>query len=317
MRVNTFALIALLLLMHGMLIAQPLPGAGQRVTIMSDDFEDPSWTFNRDGNFGGISSNGKWFGAGPPSDRGTPEVIEHLPTPAGGPAGSSYALRLRSTDNDGDGTSNQEDFHFQYASQLFGRPFARSDLPSFTTYVNIPALDTLVPNVKNLGFRVQAHDDELNNGIGGLYYPSIWIGHTAIPDSFGPPGARLLARLGDGISSDETVGRIDQAGWWSLGLSFGSDGVGHYFASPGTDALTAADKIYDTSRFPNRPSFFAPPAPLMDRVSISFFSLSYQGKAPNALSPDFAIDEFSTYIVPEPGGSLSAFAWIAVWWRRL
>ena len=42
--------------------------------------------------------------------------------------------------------------------------------------------------------------------------------------------------------------RIEQLGWWTLGMSFSPDGVVHYFASPGVDALTPEDHI--TSQYP-------------------------------------------------------------------
>jgi hypothetical protein len=42
--------------------------------------------------------------------------------------------------------------------------------------------------------------------------------------------------------------KIDQLGWWTLGMSFTPDGAVHYFARPGIDDLTASDRI--TSQYP-------------------------------------------------------------------
>jgi hypothetical protein len=41
---------------------------------------------------------------------------------------------------------------------------------------------------------------------------------------------------------------IEEFGWWTLGMSFSSDGMVHYYASPGVDDLTSAD--YLTSQYP-------------------------------------------------------------------
>ena len=38
----------------------------------------------------------------------------------------------------------------------------------------------------------------------------------------------------------------------------------------------------------------------MDSIAYNFYSLRYQNKLPGDLSPDFIVDEFSTFIVPEP-----------------
>ena len=87
-------------------LAQPVvPGTGQRVTKVGDDFEDPKWTYvfnlpkSSDENDkqqrlpAGAAKNGRWFEG---VMRGQPDVIERVPTPEGGIPGSTGSLLLRS-----------------------------------------------------------------------------------------------------------------------------------------------------------------------------------------------------------------------------
>jgi hypothetical protein len=54
--------------------------------------------------------------------------------------------------------------------------------------------------------------------------------------------ARLTVR-GDKLGRDFGKLDITEPGWWTLGLSFTSDGQVHYYASPGVDDLTSDDYL--------------------------------------------------------------------------
>ncbi|HEX6964030.1 MAG TPA: hypothetical protein VF175_19335, partial [Lacipirellula sp.] len=81
-----------------------VPGSGTKIDYVSDDFEDPTWGYvhkhpkssreqdERMRHPTGGSTNGRWH-EGP--ERGQPDQIEVIATPAGGLEGSTRALLLR------------------------------------------------------------------------------------------------------------------------------------------------------------------------------------------------------------------------------
>ena len=82
---------AALALSPGFLAAQVLvPGTGQKITQVGDDFEDPQWSYifnlpkSSDENDkqqrlpSGLSRNGRWFEG---VMRGQPDVIQRVATP--------------------------------------------------------------------------------------------------------------------------------------------------------------------------------------------------------------------------------------------
>lgn len=259
-------------------MAQPLTDGKVRVEALSDNFEDPAWS----ANFGD-----RWRGG---SFRGAPEVLERVTPPANGLPGSTGALRIRSVDNGDDPHPTQEDFLTQDYTAALGRPLTRDDQVLTTIRVHMPAFSTWSNGVNNFGFRMEPRSNSLigvDNPV-GYYYPSIWLWDNG-------PENRFVVRLGDGFASDLNVAPITQAGWWTLGIGFDADGIGHYYASPGVDPLTAADEIWDTTMF----NSFGGTDPRMDTLAYNFLSLGYP--AGPSLSPDFIVDDFEVFIVPEPG----------------
>src|SRR5947207_12170115 len=81
-----------------------VPGTGEKVAKVGDDFEDEGWKFifnfpksseEQDGELrlpDGRSKNGRWYEG---NKRGCPDVIRRVPTPEGGLAGSNGALLLK------------------------------------------------------------------------------------------------------------------------------------------------------------------------------------------------------------------------------
>src|SRR5262245_48530515 len=82
-----------------------VPGRGQKVTEVGDDFEDAEWGYfdngpksssnlDRDDRLpAGISKNQRVYES---TYRGQPDIIKQVPTPPGGLRGSKNALSLRS-----------------------------------------------------------------------------------------------------------------------------------------------------------------------------------------------------------------------------
>ena len=74
------------------------------------------------------------------------------------------------------------------------------------------------------------------------YWPGMSIQFHKGDGEKKPNSAALVIR--GGPSGHDFMGpKIDQVGWWTLGMSFTPDGRVHYYASPGVDPLTPEDRI--------------------------------------------------------------------------
>ncbi len=85
--------------------AQVVPGTGEKLTEIGDDFEDPNWAYipnlpkssnNIDHQVrypSGQVNNNRWFES---LLRGQPDIVERVNTPAGGLLHSKGAMKLRS-----------------------------------------------------------------------------------------------------------------------------------------------------------------------------------------------------------------------------
>src|SRR5262249_25817853 len=82
-----------------------VPGSGQRLTQVGDDFEDPKWTYNlnmpksssendkQERLPAGRAANDRWAEG---LMRGQPDVIKRVPTPLGGIPGSEGSMLIMS-----------------------------------------------------------------------------------------------------------------------------------------------------------------------------------------------------------------------------
>lgn len=247
-----------------------LPGTGSLVKNVVDDFEDEKWSWKynhpksseeQDKRMRGPlakSVNGRWF-EGP--KRGTPDVVKRVELPAPGLEGSGHGL-LIATLRGGipgrvTGTMQQDDLIYNL-SKYTGRSMSVADSPSMTVRVYMPPFDQWENRSgPSFGFRagcfthaIITGDDHPDEGRYGLeeYWPGMFIcfesSHTG---RYKEDGAFIRVR--SGRNGGEIRGpRIEQLGWWTLGMSFTPDGMVHYFASPGVDELTMDDHI--TSQFP-------------------------------------------------------------------
>ena len=102
----TILLFVALALLPSRLAAQVLvPGTGQKLTKVGDDFEDEAWEYiynfpkssHEQDNYvrtpGGRSANGRWFES---AKRGQPDIIRRVPTPPDGIPGSTGAMFMAS-----------------------------------------------------------------------------------------------------------------------------------------------------------------------------------------------------------------------------
>jgi hypothetical protein len=247
-----------------------LPGTGSLVKGIGDDFEDENWKWNynhpksseeqdkRMRSPMGRSINGRWF-EGP--KRGTPDVVKRIELPAPGLEGSTHGLLIASLHAGIPGRTTyqmQQDDLIYNMQKVTGRGMSVVDNPSVVTRVYMPPFEQWEKrNGPTFGFRAGCYthaiitgEDHPDKGRFGLeeYWPGMFVCfEPANPKRKTEDSAYL--RIRGGRNGGEIRGpKIEQTGWWTLGLSFSPDGMVHYFASPGVDELTMDDHI--TSQFP-------------------------------------------------------------------
>lgn len=281
-------------------VAQVVPGTGMKLTEVGDDFEDPEWawtanepksTSHIDGRVRrpiGQSSNGRWYES---SYRGQPDLIKIVDTPEGGLEGSEKSLLLQSyytalpgrTSNHKE--ANQDDLMLNVRRRLGGyQPVSRS--PNCLVRVYLPPFDKWQQSPgAHFGLRADVF------GRRGRDAESSWPGifiqfHPAASTRDGKARASLILRGRE--YGDYMAKQIDQAGWWTLGMSFTPDGRAHYYASPGVDPLTAEDLVASHYPYSFRVLQFH-----------SFYFNIFNPANGRAWSTPFIIDDPEMYIVVE------------------
>lgn len=250
-----------------------IPGTGSEILGVSDDFEDPNWSFipndpksteDIDENQRtplGRSQNGRWYEG---IKRGHPDVVKRVDTPSGGLPKSNGSLLMRSlyTGIPGrpSGTMHQDDFicNVQYRMR---RKVDISEVPSVLTRVFLPpvaewekrsgphfgfrlALETTAMVEKEIGpFKLKRK--RMGNEV---YWPGLFIEFESEHDSKRTEAYAHFRVRSNRRGGDFRGPQITTTGWWTLGMSVTPDGMVHYYASPGVDELTEDD--YITSQLP-------------------------------------------------------------------
>jgi hypothetical protein len=247
-----------------------VPGSGSLVKNVVDDFEDEAWKWypnhpksseeqdKRVRGPLGKSANGRWF-EGP--KRGTPDVVKRVELPAPGLEGSSHGLLIATLNAGIPGRVTyemQQDDLIYNLGKVAGRGMSVGDSPSIVVRVYMPPFEQWENRSgPSFGFRagcfthaIITGDDHPDKGLYGLqeYWPGMFVCFESSHDGKFPEDGAYI-RVRSGRNGGEIRGpKIEQLGWWTLGISFSPDGVVHYFASPGVDDLTAEDHI--TSQYP-------------------------------------------------------------------
>jgi len=251
----------------------PVPGMGQKVATVGDDFEAEDWSYvfnlpksseendKQTRTPGGYSQNRRWFEG---MMRGQPDVIKRVPTPEGGIEGSEGSLLMHSRQTGVPGyysrSLQQDDFIVNTAARLRGSiPVSRS--PSVVVRVYLPPWEQWERRtVPSFGFSAACITHTMKtkkassrwgrsstNYVSETYWPGMFIQFHPGDGDKKPDSAVLVVRGGQ-RGHDFLGPKIPETGWWTLGMSFTPDGSVHYFASPGVDDLTSADHI--SSQFP-------------------------------------------------------------------
>lgn len=242
----------------------PIPGTGDRVAEVGDDFEDPSWSYvyeapkssmNLDGEGRspmGYSANGRWEESG---WRGQPDVVEVVTTPSGGPAGSTQAMRLRTLESGipgvYDDTPHQEDFMARVSNRLGARIDTSENLgvvlglymPDFSEWEDRTG--------GTFALRTQVQGHYPNDPDGNVdYWPGIILDFFSSSDpEYDTDSARFRLRAASDGSDFYAGPVVETTGWWTLGMAFSEDGAIHYYVSEGVDDLTAADRVASTNPY--------------------------------------------------------------------
>ncbi len=232
-----------------------VPGSGQHVQNVGDDFEEPDWSYryhapkssyNIDKRIrqpGGGSGNGRWSES---AKRGQPDVVRRIPTPPGGLDGSVGALLMQSRytglPSRTSRQRNQDDLLMRIQPRLGGYlPASRQ--PSVVVRVFLPPWEqweqrrgtsfALRADVKGVKARGRKQEE---------YWPGIFVHYDGRhrPDESGR--ARWILRA-DESGRDVRGPIVNRTGWWTLGMAFSADGYIHYYAGEGVDALTEENHL--------------------------------------------------------------------------
>ncbi len=255
--------------------AQIVPGTGQQLTELADDFEDPNWSFTLnlpkastnidkvDRQPAGYASNGKWFES---TFRGTPDFVRRIDTPEGGLPGSKGAMALQTLYSGIPGQlSNkfQQDDLIANVSQKMGYMLPATWTPSYVVRIYMPPFaqweqrvgssfgfradcQTIINKPTRVGkiFRTGGTSKEIEQ-----YWPGFFIQFNGKnhPQYNKQDTATILIRSGE-RGEDIPGPVITQPGWWTLGMTITPDGRVHYYGHEGVANLTAKDHLY--SNFP-------------------------------------------------------------------
>ena len=238
-----------------------VPGTGEKLDNVGDDFEAEDWaytfnfpksSYNLDKNIrvpGGFSSNGRWAES---AKRGQPDYIKRVSTPPGGLEGSMGSMLLATRHSGIPGSLSwqmQQDDFLVNVKQRIGGYLDVNRNPSCVMHVFLPPFEKWENRTgSSFALRADCRGSKGNWGELESYWPGMFIHFDSETDPrYKQDAARFLLRAGP-RGYDFRGPEIKELGWWTLGMSFTADGQVHYYASPGVDDLT--DKDYIASQYP-------------------------------------------------------------------
>jgi hypothetical protein len=279
-----------------------VPGTGDFLADCSDDFEELNWSYTlklpkssseQDESSrppGGFSNNRLWHEG---ALRGTPDVVKRVAPPAGGIEGSSGAL-LFATKYSGipgrpSGKQQQDDLLMKFDRKL-GRSISMQWQPSCTVRVYLPEFDQWEQrNGPSFGMRADCRGRKPSGEMEPYWPGMFWLFRKAngkkIPEDF----AQLTIRSGPRGNDIRSL-KAMEPGWWTMGMSFTSDGQVHYYASPGVDDLTSDDYLASYFPYNNRCVSF----------NNFFFNVANMDNG-RSLSTRWIIDDPKVFAIPPQG----------------
>ena len=270
-RVNVASLVVTLVLIgSGTLSAQRstpiVPGTGQEVQGVGDDFEAEDWGYRFAGAKSseeidgqkrlpaGSSTNGRWYEG---IKRGHPDVVQRVETPEGGLEGSEGSLLLQSLRTGVPGRISrklqQDDFICNIHSRM-KQTIPASRAPNFVVRVYLPPVDQW-ENRSGPHFAVRAAlgttKRTQSTGLFSVgskmesetYWPGMFIEFASKNGTSRPEDTAYIRVRSNSRGGDYKSIPIEVTGWWTFGMSVTPDGRVHYYAKPGIEDLTEADRI--------------------------------------------------------------------------
>ncbi len=254
--------------------AQVVPGTGQQIVEVFDDFEDPNWSFTLNlpkssANIDKVERHPSGFAANrlflESMYRGTPDFVRRVETPAGGLPGSTGALAMQTMNSGIPGEVShkfQQDDLIAGVQQKLGYVMPVSWTPSYVCRVYVPPFDKWERrHGSHFGFRADCMTTisttksvgRFFKNFGSLkkqeqYWPGFFIQLNTKQMTGQKEDSAILLMRGDELGHDIPGPKITHAGWWTLGMTFTPDGKVHYYAHEGVANLTARDHLY--SNFP-------------------------------------------------------------------
>lgn len=255
-----------------------VPGTGDQVVEVGDDFEDPDWAYDpklpKVHNHGdtalaenlplGVSRNGRWHEG---KKRGQPDVVRRVEAPQAGLPGSTGALALRTFGSGGlqPSRSQQQDDFIAKVYETVGRIPVTSS-PSVVTRVWLPPIDQWeVRSGCHFAFRIGLETSPVsptgryrqisNSSEENMFWPGLFLNREVQIDGTNRniKSDRLYFWMKATSNGYSIAGpEITTLGWWTLGMSVSPDGEVHYYAKPGIEDLTAEDHLASAYPFGKR-----------------------------------------------------------------
>jgi hypothetical protein len=256
----------------GNVSAEPVvPGTGQRVVQVGDDFEEEDWEFFPNGAKSseeqdgyqrlpaGESKNDRWYEG---VKRGYPDLLRRVETPPGGLPGSTGALLIRSMNTGIPGRPSyrqQQDDFICNVSYKLGGAIPVWQTPSVVTRVFLPPVAQWEKrNGCHFAFRAALDSSPVSKSSGRFqsassteretYWPGLLVQFESKAVTGKESDYAYFTVRANSSGHDFRGPQITQTGWWTLGMSFTPDGQVHYYAKPGIEDLTKDD--YITSQYP-------------------------------------------------------------------
>ena len=283
-----------------------VPGSGDRVATVGDDFEDARWGYIKNGRKasyeddekqrppGGKSRNGRWYES---ALRGQPDLIKRVTTPPDGLEGSESAMLLATKYSGIPGKlankQMQDDLLMGVQSRL-GRAVPVSWNPSCTVRVFLPPFDKW-ENRTGASFGIRA-DVRGRNREGSVepYWPGFFVlFRSETSRKFEEDYAQISFRA-QRSGRDFAGPKIYESGWWTFGMSFTPDGQVHYYAHAGVEDLTAEDHLYSSFPYDSRCLY-------LDNI---FFNVANWENGKSWSTP-WVIDDPQFFVIPPEGKTLA------------
>jgi hypothetical protein len=258
--------------------AQVVPGTGQKLNNVGDDFEAEDWKWIPNGAKAsreqdeqvrsptGYSSNKRWFES---PKRGMPDHIVRVETPEGGLPGSKGALKIQTLNSGVPGYNSmqmeQDDLVMSCSSRIGALSAGRN--PSCVTRIYLPPFEQWEKRSgTHFGYRIDLKTTTTEqtkrfwltktSRKQEEYWPGFFIEfHSRHDKRFKEDEAILLIR-GNNLGHEVRSIKLSP-GWWTLGMSVTGDGRVHFYGKQGVANLTAGDHLYSSFPYGYQAEHFA------------------------------------------------------------